>query len=148
MRRVIIASVALSIGLVSTTADAAVISYGHQYLRDVAPVNGAMSRFVVASRHWTNRTTDAQAERDATPFINALRSLQTSLANQHWPLKARRDVRSLYFDISSVEADLLSLGGLSMFNSSQWLSTFASDVTKMGSDATLVRHDLGLHPAS
>jgi hypothetical protein len=132
--------------LVSATAGASISTKaaGNQYLKDVAPTNLALGKFFAEASKWTNSTTDAQAEKDATPAVAALHKLQNTLLTQSWPKKAKSDVRTLYSAISPLEADLLTLGGISMNSVESWESKFNPDVTTMTSDVNFVRHDLGL----
>jgi hypothetical protein len=143
---VAIALLSLTLILVSSAAGATITkkAAGKQYLKDVAPTNTALTTFVNEAGKWGNSTTDAQAEQDATPAIKALRKLQGELLSQSWPTKASGDVRTLYKEISHLEASLLALAGITILNDGGWLSSFDSDVTTLSSDSNLVRHDLGL----
>jgi hypothetical protein len=132
--------------LTTSTAGASISvkAAGNQYLKDVAPANIALGKFGKEASKWTSQTTDAQAEKEASPSITALRQLQNALLAQSWPTKAKGDVRTLIKIISPLEADLVSLGGLTVLGISSWESKFASDATNLGLDVNYVRHDLGL----
>lgn len=148
MKRVAYASAMLSVTLLltSSTAGASITkkAAGKQYLKDVAPLNTQITKFNAESDKWTSATTDAQGEKAATPLIAALRTLQNKLLSQSWPSGAKHDVRVLYNETSSLEADLLTISTISDLDSGSWASKFANDATKVGSDANIVRHDLGL----
>ena len=115
-----------------------------QYLADVKPANAAMKRFEANAGKWNSATTDAQAEKEAAPVVRALRRLQSDLLGQSWPSVARTDIRKLYLSISGLEADLLSLANVNLLNSGAWSSSFDHDLTRLGAEVNLVRHDLGL----
>ncbi len=147
MRRavtLVFASLAILL-VVSTAANAITVkAAAKQYLKDVAPVNSALTKFADQAGKWSDSTTDAQAENDATPAINALQKLQNELLSQSWPAKAKGDVRTLYKAIPGLEANLFALSGITILNDGSWLSTFSTDSATIGSDSNIVRHDLKL----
>jgi len=135
-----------SLRLPSSTAGASITikAAAKQYLKDVAPYNAAHNKFSSEASKWTGSITYAQMGKEATPFIAASETFQQKLLSQSWPTKAKRDVRTFYNAISPLEADLVTLSGVSSLSIENWLSTYNTNNSTATSDANLVRHDLGL----
>ena len=97
---------------------------------------------------WTDATTNTQAEADARPAIAALQTLQTRLEAITFPANAVADVHALIAADGSLDGDLQALASVNLLNASSWNATFERDIASVSADANLVRHDLGLPPAS
>jgi hypothetical protein len=71
-------------------------------------------------------------------------ALQIELLTQSWPAKDKHDIRVPNDSLSHFDADLQTLGTISILDIESWGSTFATDNATIGADVNIVRHDLGL----
>jgi len=115
-----------------------------EYVSIVAPVNVAADRFNSQANEWSDSTTNAQAETDATPLIAAVLKLNSKLANGSWPASSGRAIKSLIKIDATLIGDLRSLSAVDNVDSSSVFATFRRDQGDLGAAATAVRHDLGL----
>jgi hypothetical protein len=132
----------------STTTTISTSAAGSAYLTAVAPANTAISTFTAKADAWTNNTTDAVAEADAQPLIAAFQKFDTTLTNAQWPAGATADVHTLIGDVGALVGDLQGLSTFNALNASSWEATLERDLASMSTAVALVRHDLGLPPAT
>ena len=132
----------------STTTTISIAAAGRAYLTAVVPANAALDTFSTSAGQWTGATTNAEAEADAQPSITALQELNTTLTNGQWPSSSVPDVHTLIGDIAALAGDLQGLSTLNLLDSSAWTATFQRDASSLASAVALVRHDLGLPPAT
>jgi len=121
---------------------------GKQYLAIVTPVNATLNAFVTRAKSWSSSTTNSEALSDAQPAITALQSAESELLADQWPSGDTADVKTLVSDIGPLSGDLQGLGTINLLNASSWASTFQRDASTLSSAVAIVRHDLGLPPAS
>jgi hypothetical protein len=126
---------------VSTQSAAAV------YAAAATKVNAVLSAFSAAASSWPSSETGPQAAASAGPSITALKVFDTTLTNAQWPANANADVHTLIEADGALSGDLQSLSQVNALSASSWATQFSRDATIDGTDANLVRHDLGL-PAS
>jgi len=119
------------------------------YLKDVAPVNTALSAFVAAAHGWTGDTTAAQAEVSAQPLVAAVKKFQVKLEDSNWPKSNDRTAAdSLAVAAGGLNASLETLSTVNFLNDEEWLQSFDSAENTLGVAANVMRHALGLLPAS
>jgi hypothetical protein len=119
------------------------------YLKDVAPVNTALSEFVAAAHWWTGDTTAAQAEVSAQPLVAAVKKFQVKLEDSNWPKSNDRTAAdSLAVAAGGLNASLETLSTVNFLNDEEWLQSFDSAENTLGVAANVMRHALGLLPAS
>jgi hypothetical protein len=127
---------------ISPTVKAAAI-----YVAAAAKGNAAMTSFADAAKAWPSSETGAEAEQAAQPAISALKQLDTTLTDYAWPANTTTDVHTLIAAAGAVVGDLEGLSSVNLFSSSTWSAQFIHDYDVVGTDANLVRHDLGLPPS-
>jgi hypothetical protein len=118
------------------------------YLRAVAPVNSVQGTFGTEIKGWDSSTSDSQAESEAQPLISAIQTLEKTLTNARWPANTVADIHTLIGDSAALAGDLQGLASVSVLNESAFVTTFQRDEASLGSAVGLVRHDLGLPPAT
>jgi hypothetical protein len=132
----------------TTTTTISESSAASTYLTAVALVNAALSTFATEADAWTSSTTDAQAAADAKPAIAALQTFTTTLTNDEWPADTVSDIHTEIEDTGALTGDLQGLSTINMLDASTWSSTFERDEYSLSTAVGLVRHDLGLPPAT
>jgi hypothetical protein len=119
------------------------------YAARAARADAVSGAFASEAAGWPLNETGAQAESSASSVIIALQAFVRRMTDTKWPANVTNDVQTLVAAIAPVLVDLRSLGDLADLNDlSPWLQQFADDLTKVGTDAYLVRHDIGLPPVS
>jgi len=118
------------------------------YLAAATKGNAAIVAFGKAANSWPSSETGAQAEVSAQPAIAALKQFTTILTDYNWPSSATADVHALISAMGAVTGDLEGLSSVDLFSSSNWAQQFTHDASVTGTDADLVRHDLGLKASS
>lgn len=118
-----------------------------RYLAIVGPVNSAGTTFESAVKAAGTTLTGTELGTDAAPFEKAVETATHKLTTYHWPKRARADVRSLIVSLGTLEGDLASAGNVNALSASSWAGQFSRDDATAGTDAGLVRADLGLHQA-
>lgn len=126
-------------GIASATPHA---TPAREYAIDATAIKGALTRWSHEVARWNGATSAATIAREATPIVIILETVQARLLNQRWPAVARRDVRRLYSALSPIEADLITVSGVTTLSAGQWAARYATDVEAMVSDVRLLRHDL------
>jgi hypothetical protein len=116
------------------------------YVAAAAKANAAAASFGTAADAWPASETGAQAEAAAGPLISAMKAFVTSLTDGAWPADATTDVHTLVSAAGAVIGDLDGLDAVTSL--SGWVQQLAHDEGSLGTDADLVRHDLGLPPAT
>jgi hypothetical protein len=111
-----------------------------QYLADVAPYNAANDAFYNA---WKGVTQASQLEGIVSPFLAASQTFDSLILRQKWPASDRQDVKAL---VAADEGDLGSLEGANVSDISTIDGNLSRDANASGSDANILRSDLGLPP--
>ncbi len=114
------------------------------YVEAVRPVNAAGTAFAAKIKKWTTKTSQATAETEAKPYMQALVKLRPeliSLARSYPPAAA--EVNRM---ITAFEPLLTDLKGVrdQPFSPGPWAQTIVSDATKVNPIAARVRAALGL----
>jgi hypothetical protein len=116
-----------------------------QAIKDEVPVYNAEAKFVKQASALASNATGAQDEAVASPFGNAISSLQSKLLDQSWPRATKNDVRKLYSVSSPLIADLATANAItSPTSASAWVSTTTTDLSVWVADVNVMNHDLGL----
>jgi hypothetical protein len=118
------------------------------YLAAVEDVNLTLGTFVSAAHSWNNSTSVSQAVSDAQPAITSLQGLSATLTNDPWPASSTADVHTLVGDIGTFVGDLQSISQASVLNASTIAVNIQRDESSLATAVGLVRHDLGLPPAT
>jgi hypothetical protein len=132
----------------ATTTTISVAQAGAAYLAIAAPADAALATFDTQAGEWTDSTTNSEAEADAQPAIAALHTLVSALTNGQWPAVATADIHTMIGDVAALIGDLQGLSSVNLTNASGFTATVQRDAATLGSAVDLVRHDLGLPPAT
>jgi len=119
------------------------------YLKDVAPMNAALSTLVSEARSWTNSTPESTLAAAINPTVAAFKTGETNLNRlaTEYPAAAT-DLHALTGAASSLGAVLLSATQQNVFSVSSWSTQLAQAAATVGNDASIVRSQLGLPPAN
>ena len=134
-------------GATTTTAES-IAAARAAYEAAVAPLNAALSTFQAEARLWTTSTSNATGAAEAKPAIVAMQRFIATLTRDQWPARATADVHVEIGDLAALAGDLQSIATLTTFNASSWSATTGRDEAELKSAVGLVRHDLGLPPAT
>ena len=115
-----------------------------QYVALTKPLDVADRDFALKAKAWTNSTTAQEGEAEAQPAIAALTHFDEKLLTDKWPAADEADIKKLIRNDASAIADLKSLANVNVRNASAWLTKWKRDEQTIGTDAAIVRSDLGL----
>jgi hypothetical protein len=118
-----------------------------QYFQDTEPYVQAATAFAKGALAWGSDPTQTARLQTATPFIDAISSLQFNLVTQAWPASARTDVHSFYMALGPFRKDLVSLPRLSSTSTSavaSWDMRIKKDGVAVNRTTRSVLKDLGI----
>ena len=115
-----------------------------EYQRIAKPLNRIGHTFVTKAVKWTDKTTNAEAARDAAPLIAAYRRADRQLLRVNWPAPLDRHVQALVRANNLLIHDLLSLRTINLREPSTWQSQFVREASTAAAAVNIVRADLGL----
>jgi hypothetical protein len=131
----------------TTTADSPPLSkhaLAQEYLRIAKPLNRIGHTFVTKAMKWTDKTTNAQAARDAAPLIAAYRRANRQLLRVNWPVPLDRHVQAVVRANNLLIHHLLSLRTVNLREPSTWQNDFIHAASLAALAVNIVRADLGL----
>lgn len=119
------------------------------YLKDVAPMNAALTTLSAEGKTWTNSTPESTLSAAINPTVAAFNTGETKLNElaTQYPAAAA-NLHALTNAASSLGAVLLSATQQNVFSLSSWSTQLAQADATVGNEANIVRSQLGLPPAN